>query len=54
MGLYCVIKQAVQVIEEFHHLQGGAERAQFCESHDVREKDGDRLKMFWFYGLSSY
>lgn len=54
MGLYCVIKQAVQVIEELHHLQGGAERAQFCESHDVREKDGDRLKMFWFYGLSSY
>lgn len=35
-------------------MQGRTERTEFCESNDVREKDGHRLKMFWFHGPSSY
>lgn len=54
MALYRVVKQAVQVVEELHHLQGGAEGTQLCEPHDVREEDGDRLKVFRFYRLSGY
>lgn len=31
-------------------MQGRAERTQFCEANNVREKDGHGLKMFWFHG----
>lgn len=54
MGFYCVAEQTVPVVEETDHLHGGAERAQLCDSHNVREKDDDRCKMFWFYRLPSY
>lgn len=40
MGFYCVAEQTIPVVEETDHLQGGAERAKLCESHNVREKKG--------------
>lgn len=54
MGFYCVTEQTVPVGEETDHLQGGAERAQLYDSHNVRQKDGDRCKMFWFYRFPGY
>lgn len=34
-----VIKQAVEVIQEGHHLHGGTDRAHGGEAHNVREED---------------
>lgn len=36
-----VVKQAVEVVEEGHHLQRRADGAHGGEAHDVREEDGD-------------
>lgn len=37
--LYDVIKKAVEVVQEGHHLHGGTDRAQGGEAYDVREED---------------
>lgn len=38
-----VVKQAVEVVEERHHLQRRADGTHGGEAHDVREEDGDEV-----------
>lgn len=44
-----VIKQAVEVIEERHHLQCRADGTHGGEAHDVREEDGDYVVALGLY-----
>lgn len=46
-----VVKEAVKVIEEGHHLHCRAYRAHGCETNNVWEEDGHHVIAAWFHRL---
>ena len=43
------VEHAVEVVEEVHHLYGGAGRRHGREVNHVTEVNGDRFKQLWLH-----
>lgn len=44
-----VVKEAVEIVEERHHLHRRTDRTHGGEAHDVREEDGHHFVATWLY-----